>query len=277
MVPKGVLIAVGGAEERNTDSKGKLEVLRQILARARGKQSVVEVIPTASGIPRQIGNEYLHAFTHLGCSEVRIMPIRTKKDTEKKDYFSRLEHADIVMLSGGNQARLSRAFLETGLLQLLQQRHQNDEHFVIAGTSAGAMAQSRHMINGGAPAEALKHGKARLIEGLGFIREAIIDSHFINRGRFGRLMVAVAEHPELCGIGLGEDTGVIIRQHRYLEVIGSGQVVIMDGRKLAYNSIVQTPGRMLSLEHLVFHLMSKGMGYDMAEGVFSDVRVMSDK
>jgi cyanophycinase len=268
MIPKGKLIAVGGAEERNTESKNKLEVLRRILKEARGKNTIIEVIPSASGIPQQIGNEYHHAFTHLGCKEVRIMPIRNRKDVHKKEYLQRIAEADAVMFSGGNQSRLPMIFDKTEILDLLKKRLQEEEGFVIAGTSAGAMAQSMKMINGGAPAEALKHGKAQMIHGLGFIDTAIIDSHFINRGRFGRLMVAVAEHPEQCGIGVGEDTGVIIRENRYLEVIGTGQVVLVDARKLRYNSIIQTPGKMVNLEQMIFHLLSKGMHYDMLEGRF---------
>jgi cyanophycinase len=121
------------------------------------------------------------------------------------------------------------------------------------------------MINGGAPSEALIRGKALMIQGLGFISKAIIDSHFVNRGRFGRLMVAVAEHPEMTGIGISEDTGVIIREERYLEIIGNGLVVFMDGSELEYNSIKEGSGEMLNLERMIFHLLSKGMGYDMKE------------
>ena len=125
------------------------------------------------------------------------------------------------------------------------------------------MAQSEKMINGGTPSEAVKRGKAMMMSGLGFIDNAIIDSHFVNRGRFGRLMVAVAEHPELTGIGISEDTGVIIKEERHLEIIGSGEVVIIDGQELRYNSLDNKEYSGLNIEHMIFHLLSAGMFYDL--------------
>lgn len=160
---------------------------------------------------------------------------------------------------------LSETFLGTEFLDILKSRYINEPGFVIAGTSAGAMAQSGSMINGGAPAEALMRGKALMIEGLGFTNNSIIDSHFVNRGRFGRLMVAVAEHPQLTGIGISEDTAVIIKEDRYLEIIGTGLVVIMDGTELRLNNITNNKGEMVNLERMIFHLLSKGRHYDMQE------------
>jgi len=200
MAPRGKLIAIGGAENRNHFEKEKLDVLARILKEMQGGNTVIEIIPTASGIPTQVGREYDKAFHSLGCKDAAVMNIRRKKDAEKKDFLLRIKNCDGIMFSGGNQARLSEIFLGTEFLEILKHRYQTEPDFVIAGTSAGAMAQSGKMINGGAPTEALIRGKALMINGLGFINNAIIDSHFVNRGRFGRLMVAVAEHPEMIGI-----------------------------------------------------------------------------
>jgi len=266
--PKGKLIAVGGAEHRDHIEQEKLEVLRRVLQEMKGKDTVLEIIPTASGIPKQIAKEYTDAFGTLGCKAARVMNIRRQKEAEKKEFLERIRTCDGIMFSGGNQTRLSEIFLGTEFLSILKDRYHNDSDFVIAGTSAGAMAQSGHMINGGAPADALMRGKALMIEGLGFIDNAIIDSHFVNRGRFGRLMVAVAEHPEMTGIGISEDTAVIITENRYLEIIGTGLVVIMDGSELRTNTIAEQSGEMLNLERMIFHLFSKGKRYDMqAKGV----------
>ncbi len=265
MIPKGKLIAIGGAENRNHFEKDKLEVLGRLLKEMKGPDTVIEIIPTASGVPTQVGREYDKAFHSLGCKEATIMNIRKKKDAQKKEFIERIKACDGIMFSGGNQTRLSEIFLETEFLEILKHRYQTEPGFVIAGTSAGAMAQSGKMINGGAPSEALIRGKALMINGLGFINTAIIDSHFVNRGRFGRLMVAVAEHPEMIGIGIAEDTAVIITEERYLEIIGSGLVVIMDGTKLRYNSLSEGKGKMLNLENMIFNLFSRGMGYDMQE------------
>jgi cyanophycinase len=263
--PKGKLIAIGGAENRNHIEKEKLHVLGRIVQEMKGSQSVIEIIPTASGMPKTIGREYDNAFYSIGCKEARVMNIRKKKDTAKPEFLERIRTCDGVMFSGGNQTRLSEIFTGTEFLDILKHRYMHEEGFVIAGTSAGAMAQSERMINGGVPAEALMRGKALMIQGLGFISEAIIDSHFVNRGRFGRLMVAVAEHPDMTGIGISEDTGVIITGGRFLEIIGNGLVVIMDGAELTYNSIKEGHGEMLNLERMIFHLLSQGMCYDMQE------------
>ncbi|HMU70349.1 MAG TPA: cyanophycinase [Chitinophagales bacterium] len=265
MIPKGRLIAVGGAEHRDHIEQDKLEVLRRILQEMRGPDTVLEIIPTASGIPKQIAREYTDAFGTLGCKATRIMNIRKQKDAQKKEFLDRLRSCDGIMFSGGNQTLLSETFLGTEFLDILKSRYINEPGFVIAGTSAGAMAQSGSMINGGAPAEALMRGKALMIEGLGFTNNSIIDSHFVNRGRFGRLMVAVAEHPQLTGIGISEDTAVIIKEDRYLEIIGTGLVVIMDGTELRLNNITNNKGEMVNLERMIFHLLSKGRHYDMQE------------
>ncbi len=265
MTPRGKLIAIGGAENRNHIEKEKLEVLTRILKETNSSNPLIEIIPTASSIPTQVGREYDRAFHSLGCKCATVMNIRKKTDTLKKDFLLRIKNCDGVMFSGGNQTRLSEIFQDTEFLEILKHRYQKESNFVIAGTSAGAMAQSGKMINGGAPTEALIRGKALMIEGLGFINNAIIDSHFVDRGRFGRLMVAVAEHPEMIGIGISEDTAVVITEERYLEIIGNGLVVIMDGTQLQYNSVKEGKGKMLNLENMIFNLFSKGMGYDMLE------------
>jgi cyanophycinase len=263
MSSRGKLIAIGGAENRNHFEKEKLDVLARILKEMKGRNTVIEIIPTASGIPTQVGREYDKAFHSLGCKDAAVMNIRKKSDTEKKDFLLRIKNCDGIMLTGGNQTRLSEIFCGTEFLEILKHRYKTEPNFVIAGTSAGAMAQSGKMINGGAPTEALIRGKALMIEGLGFINNAIIDSHFVDRGRFGRLMVAVAEHPEMTGIGISEDTAVVITEERYLEIIGNGLVVIMDGTQLQHNSVKEGKGKMLNLENMIFNLFSKGMGYDM--------------
>lgn len=268
MTPKGKLIAVGGSEERNTESKARLDVLKRIVKEMKGRQSHIELITTASGIPRQIAEEYKAAFAHIGIRELGIMHVRSRRDADKKEMLRRVQACDGIMFSGGNQEKLSEVFIGTSFLDIMKERYRSEKEFVIAGTSAGAMAQSARMINGGTPAEAVKRGKAMMMDGLGFIESAIIDSHFVNRGRFGRLMVAVAEFPKLTGIGISEDTGVIITKERYLEVIGSGEVVIIDGHALRYNSLESNEYHGLNIEHMIFHLLSKGTCYDMAEHRF---------
>lgn len=190
------------------------------------------------------------------------MNIRMQKAANKKN-LERIRICDGIIFSGGNQTHLREIFRRTEFLSILKQRVYDDPEFVIPGTSVGAMAQRACIINDGLPAEALMRGNALITEGLGFIDTAIIDSHFVDRGRFGRLIVAVVEHPEMTGIGISEDTAVIITKNRYLKVIGLGLIVIMDVSKLRTNIIVAQTGEMLHFERVIFHLFSKGKTYDI--------------
>jgi cyanophycinase len=237
LVPKGKLIAVGGAEDKGIDLETgelyrnnlnffELGILRRIVKESGGPTDRIEVVTTASMIPHEVGNNYLNAFGKIGCTNIGVMHIRNREDATNKDYIERLHKADCVMFSGGNQLRLSSVFGGTEFLQVLQDRYQ-DEDFVIAGTSAGAMAMSNTMIYEGNATRAHLKGEVKITTGLGFMDDVIIDSHFEKRGRFGRLAQAVASNPSCLGIGLGEDTGMLVTNGNQLEAIGSGMVMIM--------------------------------------------------
>ena len=162
----------------------------------------------------EVGQNYLDAFGKLGCHHIRIMDIRNREDAQKPEMLERIRKCDGVMFSGGNQLRLSSIFGGTDFLEIILDRYLNEEGFVIAGTSAGAMAMSSTMIYQGSSSEALLKGEVKITTGLGFLKDVIIDSHFVKRGRFGRLTQAVAANPSCIGIGLGEDTGVLVTEGR---------------------------------------------------------------
>src|SRR5690606_22247700 len=144
-----------------------------------------------------------------------------------------------------------------------------EEYFVISGTSAGAMAMSRTMIYEGNAAAAHLKGEVKITTGLGLVDEVIIDSHFDKRGRFMRLAQAVAANPGAIGIGLGEDTGIIIREGHFMEAIGSGGVIIIDGRSVGHNNIGDAEfNQPISVENLKVHIMEKGNAYDIKERKF---------
>jgi len=173
------------------------------------------------------------------------------------------------MFSGGNQLRLSSIFGGTEFLKIVQDRYMH-ENFLIAGTSAGAMAMSNTMIYQGSSSEALFKGEVKITTGLAFIKDVIIDSHFVTRGRFGRLTQAVAANPSCIGIGLGEDTGVFVSEGRYLEAVGSGLVIIIDGHHIRHSNIADLKeGSPISIENLLVHVMSKGNSYDLGTRKFS--------
>jgi len=234
----------------------------------KGLESHVEVITTASIIPEEIGDCYLDAFGKLKCPNIGIMHIKKKEDTLKPEFLERIRKADGVMFTGGNQMRLSTIFRETEFLSIIKSRYQNED-FLIAGTSAGAMAMSGIMIYYGDITGALYKGDVKMTSGLDFINNIIIDSHFVARGRFGRLIEAIAGNNNCLGVGLGEDTGVLITQGNMMETIGSGLVIMFDGFNLKNNNInTIEEGQPLSIENMILHVLAKGDQYDLSERKF---------
>jgi len=277
--PKGKLIAVGGAEDKGTNLETgeihrsnlnffELGILRRVVQEAGGPSARIEIITTASMIPYEVGENYLNAFGKAGCTNVGVMHIRTRQDAMNDKYIERIRHCDAVMFSGGNQLRLSATDGGTEFLSILKRRY-NEEDFLIAGTSAGAMAMSSVMIYEGNAAKAHLKGEVKLTTGLSFISSIIIDSHFEKRGRFGRLAQAVAGNPGCIGIGLGEDTGMLITEDNKMEAIGSGLVVIIDGHDILHSNIADIPdGNPVSIENLKVHFCEKGNGYLIRERKF---------
>jgi cyanophycinase len=277
--PKGKLIAVGGAEDKGTDLETgeiqrnnlnffELGILRRFIQEAGGPSARIEVITTASMIHNEVGNNYLNAFGRIGCTNVDVMPIRNRQDAMNTSYLERLKLAQAVMFSGGNQLRLSAIYGGTAFLNTLLTRYQSEE-FTIAGTSAGAMAMSNTMIYEGNAMRAHLKGEVKITTGLGLLDDVIIDSHFEKRGRFGRLAQAIASNPQCIGIGLGEDTGMLITEGNKMEAIGSGLVVIIDGHDIIHSNIADIPdGNPISIENLKVHFCEKGNGYLLKERQF---------
>ena len=279
-VPKGKLIAVGGNEDKGTYPNPKtrkrytldffeLGILKRLLVETGKTRPHVEVVTTASAIPLEVGEMYRGAFARLGIDDLSVMPIRTADDARRPEYLERLRACDAIMFSGGDQSNLTQAFNGSEFLDVMVERYYAEEHFIIAGTSAGAMAMSKVMIAGGNPFDALKKGAVKISVGLGLIDSLIIDSHFVMRGRFARLMEAVAAHPHHLGIGLGEDTGVLITGASQIETIGSNLVIIVDGRDIGHNNAFDAQkGEMLSVEGIKVHVLAKGNVYDLRRRQF---------
>ena len=277
--PKGKLIAIGGAEHKGTalEVDGfhqvnlnffELGILRRVVEEAGGVSARIEVITTASMIPYEVGENYLNAFGKIGCTNIGLMHIRTRQDAMNNEFIDRVRTCDAVMFTGGNQLRLSATDGGTEFLSLLKKRYQ-EENFLIAGTSAGAMAMSNTMIYEGNAARAHLKGEVKITTGLGFLNNVIVDSHFEKRGRFGRLAQAVAANPGCIGIGLGEDTGMLITEGNKMEGIGSGLVIIIDGHDILHSNIADIPdGNPISLENLKVHFCEKGNGYMIRERKF---------
>jgi cyanophycinase len=292
-IPKGKLIAIGGAEDKGADfEKGavyhnnlnffELGILRRIVAEAGGTAARIEVITTASTIPYEVGENYLNAFGKIGCTDIGLIHIRNREDAMSEEFLNRISSCAGVMFSGGNQLRLTAIFGGTNFLNIIKRRYQN-ENFVVAGTSAGAMAMSSTMIYEGNATRAHLKGEVKITTGLGFMDQVIFDSHFEKRGRFARLVQAVAGNPSCTGIGLGEDTGMLISEGNKMEAIGSGLVIIVDGHEIRHTNLADIPeGNPISIENLKVHFCAKGNGYLVKERTFIELMgpvttpVMSD-
>jgi cyanophycinase len=278
--PQGKLFAIGGAEDKGSDlEKGEmvrnnlnffeLGILRHIFEEAGGPRIRMEVVTTASMIPNEVGENYLNAFGKIGCTNVGLMPIRNRADAMDKEYIDRVKKCDALMFSGGNQLRLSATFGGTEFLEIALNRYNEEKNFVVAGTSAGAMAMSNTMIYEGNATTAHLKGEVKITTGLGFMDDVIFDSHFEKRGRFGRLAQAIATNPSAVGIGLGEDTGMLIKEGTIMEAIGSGLVMIIDGHDIMHSNIGDIPdGNPISVENIKVHFCEKGNGYLLKERKF---------
>ncbi len=286
--PTGKLIAIGGAEDKGTENEGyysahsnlhffELGILKRVVQEMGGPNVRIEVITTASSIPFEVAENYVAAFHKIGCTNVGVMNIRNREEAKDKDYEARIASCDGVMFSGGDQLRLTTIFGGTKFLEIVHDRYRNDK-LVIAGTSAGAMAMSNTMIYQGRSDLAHLKGEVKITTGLAFMPNVIIDSHFDKRGRFNRLAQAVASNPSCTGIGLGEDTGVIVTGSHKIEVIGSGATVIIDGKDIRHSNITEVGmGTPISVENLRVHVLVHGNLYDIKESSFSPGEVIAEK
>jgi len=291
-VPKGKLIIIGGAVDMNTNLGSQENIIkpdhlkffeegilkRIITESAKQVGSIVEVITTASQIPELVAEEYLDAFGQLGVAHIGILDIRNREDAKNEEYLARIRKADVIMFSGGDQLRLSSIFGGTEFLQILKARYEKD-NFVIAGTSAGAAAASTNMIYRGQSGKALIKGEVQITAGLGFIDSVIIDTHFVQRGRIGRLLYAVASNPGMLGIGLGEDAGLLITEGTTMEAIGSGLTILVNGRKMGETNIYDVEmGSPVSIKNMRVSVMSIYDKYDLVQNqLFIKKHVKAEK
>lgn len=277
MTPKGKLIIIGGAintgsftetqfglpQNMNFFERG---ILKKITVESiKDTKSRFEIITTASLIPEKVGEEYIKAFGQLDVQDVGVLNINNREQANSIENCERVKAADVIVFTGGDQLRLSSIFGGTSIHQILLDKYQN-EPVVIAGTSAGAAASSKNMIYQGSSKDALLKGEVKITGGLGFIDGVIVDTHFVQRGRIGRLLYATASNPGILGIGLGEDTGLYISEGNNMEAIGSGMVILVDGRDMADTNLTDVEmGQPVSIKNMIVHVMCDGDTYNLTE------------
>lgn len=259
IVPKGLLVAVGG----NEDKKQDLYVLRRMVQLCEKSPVNIEIITTASEEPEEMQKMYSSAFLKIDDTRIEFIHIRNREQAEKKEYLQRIREADIIFFTGGDQLRITSILGGTLFLNTIIHKYFK-EKCIVAGTSAGATAMSQTMIYDGEVSEALLKGSVKLTAGIGLINNIIIDSHFIKRGRFGRLVEVITSNPSYLGIGLGEDTGIIIRDGYLIETIGNGLVVVFEGTRIRYSNIATIKlGEAIVVEGMSVHTLINGYGFDL--------------
>nr|WP_290667759.1 cyanophycinase [Halomonas sp. HL-48] len=254
----GHLVAIGGAEDKTSE----LAILRRVFELAPIDSDEVAIIATASSIPEQLLPSYEAAFTRLGASQVHALNIQDRQQAADEENIRLIQRSGVIFFTGGDQLRLTTVFGGSATLRAIRERLRAGA--VVAGTSAGAAAMPSTMIYNGAAADALRKGGVNMTFGLDFVRGLVIDSHFLERGRFTRLMQVGASNPEHLGVGIGEDAAVIIHPNRILETIGPGHVIIIDSRDLASSNIAELDmNEPVAIENMILHAMVSGHGYDV--------------
>lgn len=268
-IPRGHLIAIGGAEDKSSD----LEILSRVFSLSPKGNTEVAVIATASSIPEELLPAYRRAFKRLGAGKVHSLDIRDRDQAGSNSTAEKIRQCGVIFFTGGDQLRLTNILGGSPVLKAIREQHAGGA--VVAGTSAGAVALSGTMIYNGAAADALRKGAVKMASGFGFVEGVVIDSHFLERGRFTRLMEAGAANPEQLGVGLGEDAAVIVHPHRILEAIGPGHVIVVDSWDLASSNVADVEtGAPVAIEHIVMHALIDGHGYDIDRRRYLDTQTL---
>lgn len=257
MNPKGTLVAVGG----NDDARDDVVVLRRVMDKVKGGARNAVVVAAASPDPVETSRPYLRALEDLGIDRVRPLDLQSRREVEERRTEERLMDADLVCFTGGDQARLAEVLRDSKALDILRQRYA--EGAVVAGTGAGAAALGQVLLPRGRAEEGREAGGADA-RGLGLLPQSVIDTHFVQRGRFSRLIDAVTRDTALVGLGVGEGTAFVVREGRRVEVVGSGNVIVIDGRELRHASRERAgPGDAMAVERLILHALAEGYGFDL--------------
>lgn len=282
------MFIIGGAEEKagefepdialNSSSEyERFEILKHFVSNTRHTQGI-EIITTASEVPDEIKKIYDKTFKKLGYKNINFLNIQDKLEAKDKKNIKRIHKTSAVLFTGGDQFRISTILGGTAIAEAILDKYLHDKDFIVAGTSAGAMVMSRIMISGGGVNEALLKGDLLTSSGLGLLEQCIVDTHFIKRGRFGRLAHAIIMNPEHLGIGLGEDTALIISRGTEAECWGSGMVVIIDGKDILQTNVTDVnEAEALFVENMRVHLLVKGCRFSLKDREFTKPSIRKDK
>jgi len=255
---KGGLLIIGGAE----DKRGRCEILRRFVSISGGHEAKVAIITAATESPKEVGAEYQHLFAGLGIGETILLDVTGREQANDPVMTEKLNGVTGVFFTGGDQLRITTLIGGTVLDRVLHQAYESG--VVIAGTSAGASVMSDTMIAEGNSDDTPKKNTVKMAPGMGLIREVVVDQHFAQRGRLGRLLTAVAQNPHILGIGIDEDTAVVVSPEAQFEVIGSQTVTVVDGRSISNTNVTESgPAQPLVLTDVLLHILPAGYRFDL--------------
>ena len=268
---RGNLIIIGGAE----DKKNECSILKKVVEIAGGENARLVVLTTATQLPQEVGQQYREVFTRLGVKDIAILNIDSRDDANQSQNTEIIRNATTIFFTGGDQLRISSILGGTLVNQALHDAYRKG--VLIVGTSAGASVISSTMIVEGSNNEAARKCTLKMAPGLGLLEEAIIDQHFDQRGRIGRLLCGIAQNPYMLGIGIDEDTAIRVYPEDYFEVIGTNAVTILDGRTIKSSNVSESsPDELLALSNVTLHVIPQGYKFDMRSRVVSKVQNKED-
>jgi cyanophycinase len=254
---KGPLLIIGGAEDRD----GDCVVLREFVRAAGGVKAHIAVMTAATSLPKEVGDDYIRIFERLGAESVRVVDTEHRDDSFRKASIEIIEDATGIFFTGGDQSRIVDFIKDTPLDDAIHRRHAAG--VIIGGTSAGAAMMPDEMITGGASVANPSVDAVRMGPGMGFLPGIVIDQHFAQRGRLGRLLAALVQQPALLGLGIDEDTGILVRGDEF-EVIGSGSITIVDESTATHNNLEDLlKDEMIALCGVKLHILPHGYRFNL--------------
>lgn len=280
MLPKGKLLIIGGHEEKGDEEESlnvakrvkgyeHFEILGALMQQVKGVNGIIEIITSASSIPEEMEKWYFNAYQSAGFNDVGFLRMNKWTSADESSYLERIKKAHAVFFTGGDQVKLVKEINGTPILEAVKKKYFEDADFILAGTSAGAMSMAEIIIEDGLIGEVLFKDDLQIGKGFDLIKNIIVDTHFIQRGRFARLAQAVIQNPDCLGIGLSENTSLLISGENEAECKGSGMVIIIDGSHMGQNNgKTANENNAVVAEDLRVHILADGCKFFLKDKKF---------
>ncbi|NLI60331.1 MAG: cyanophycinase [Clostridiales bacterium] len=259
-ITKGTLLIIGGAEDKNSDCV----ILKKLVDLAKMREGRIVVLTAATEYPESVARAYIDVFQRLGADNANAIHIQSRDGANGLDISREIAKASCIYMTGGDQLRITSIMGGTKAERALYDAFYNGA--VIAGTSAGASVMSETMITSGNDEDAPRKCTLKMAPGLGLLKDVVIDQHFAQRGRIGRLLTAIAQNPHVLGIGIDEDTGIVVNEDSIFEVIGSHAVTVMDGIHSSHSNVSELePDEILAFTNIKMDVLPAGYKYNIKE------------